>query len=53
MVKQQLLFLMDLKYFFANGTAAFIKGPANILNNEPKNPPDWIALDIWALESFI
>ena len=44
---------MDLKYFFANGTATFIKGPANFLNNEPKNPPDWITLDIWALKSFI
>ena len=43
---------MDLKYFFAKGTATFINGPANLLNNDPKNPPDWIILEIWALESF-
>ena len=32
------------KIFFAYGTATFINGPANLLNNEPKNPLDWI---IW------
>ena len=31
----------------------FINGPANLLNKDPKNPPDWIILVIWALESFI
>ena len=36
-----------------NGTATFANGPANLLNNEPKNPPDWISLEMWALESFI
>ena len=25
---------------FAKGTAIFISGPANLLNNDPKNPPD-------------
>ena len=28
------------KIFFANGTAFFNNGPAHLLNNEPKNPPD-------------
>ena len=32
------------KIFFANGTATFINGPANLLNNEPKNPLDRIIL---------
>ena len=41
------------KIFFASGTATFINGPANLLNNDPKNPPDWIMLDIWTLESCI
>ena len=30
----------------------FINGLAILLNNDPKNPPDWIILEIWALESF-
>ena len=40
------------KTFFAKGIATFINGPANLLNNDPKNPPDWIIIGIWALESF-
>ena len=28
--------------FLANGIAAFINGPANLLSNLPKNPPDCI-----------
>ena len=40
------------KIFFAKGIAAFINGPANLLNNDPKNPPDWIILEIWAIESL-
>ena len=40
------------KTFFTKGTATFINGPANLLNNDPKNPPDWIILVTWALESF-
>ena len=32
--------------------ASFINGPANLLNNGPKNPPDWVILEIWALKSF-
>ena len=44
---------MQLKYFFADGTATFINGPANLLNNAPKNAPGWNILDIWVLESFI
>ena len=41
------------KIFSANGTATFINGPANLLNNESKNPTDWIILDIWASDNFI
>ena len=41
------------RIFLAKGTATFINGPANLLNKDPKNPPDWIILVIWALESFI
>ena len=39
--------------FFLKGTATFINGPANLLNNEPESPPEWIILDIWALHNFI
>ena len=35
------------KTFFAKWIATFINGPANLLNNNPKNPPDWIILEIW------
>ena len=41
------------KIFFAIGTATFINGPTNLLNDAPKNPPDWIILDLWALDSSI
>ena len=34
------------KTFFSKGIATFIKGPANLLNNDPKNPPDRIILEI-------
>ena len=34
------------KTFFAKGIATFINGPANLLNNDPKDPPDWIILKI-------
>ena len=40
------------KIFFAKGIATFINGPANLLNNDPKNLPGWIILEICALESF-
>ena len=36
------------KIFFA-----IINAPANLLNNDPKKPPDQIILEIWALESFM
>ena len=39
------------KSFCADGIATFINGPANLLNNDPKNPPDWTFLEMWALES--
>ena len=32
--------------FFVKGTTTFINVTANLLSNEPKNPPDWITLDI-------
>ena len=41
------------KIFPANGTATFINRPANLLNSDPKTPPDWIILEIWALKRFI
>ena len=28
------------KTLFAKGIASLINGPANLLNNDPKNPPD-------------
>ena len=34
--------------FLANGNATFINGPANLLNNLPKNPPDCIIFFICA-----
>ena len=34
------------KIFSSQGIATFIDGPANLLNNDPKNPPDWIILEI-------
>ena len=34
------------KTFFATGTATFTNRPANLLKNDPKNPPDWIILEI-------
>ena len=31
-----------------NGIPVFNNGPIN----QPRNPPDWTILEIWALESF-
>ena len=39
-LKKLLLFLI------AKGIATFIKGTANLLNSVPKNPPDWVILEI-------
>ena len=39
--------------FLANGNTTFINGPANLLNNLPKNPPDCIIFFICALLNFI
>ena len=39
--------------FLANGIATFINGPANLLNNLPKSPPDCINFFICALLNFI
>ena len=35
--------------FIANGNATFINGPANLLNNLPKNPPDCIIFFLFVL----
>ena len=42
----------EAKTFYVEEIATFINGPANLLKNDPRNPPDWIILDIWTLESF-
>ena len=34
------------KTFFAKEIATFINEPTNLFNNDPKNPPDWIILEI-------
>ena len=39
------------KIFFVKGTATLINRPANLLNSDLKNPPDWFILEIWTLES--
>ena len=39
--------------FLANGNATFINGPANLLNNLPKNPPDCIIFFICVLLNFV
>ena len=39
--------------FLANGIATFINGPASLLSNLPKNPPDCINFFILALLNFI
>ena len=33
------------KTFFAKGIATFINGTTNLLNNDHKNPPDWVILE--------
>ena len=48
-----LLFLMVLKYLFANATATVINGPVVLVNNAPKNPLIEIILDIFVLDNFI
>ena len=35
------------------GFATFINRIAILLNNAPKNSPDWIYLNIWVLKNFI
>ena len=34
------------KICFAKGIANFKNGPANLLSNDPKNPPDCIIIEI-------
>ena len=41
----------EANIYFTKGTATFINGHASLLNNDPKTPPDWISLELWALES--
>ena len=40
MLKQLPIIPDGAKIFFAKGTAILINGPANLLNKDPKNPPD-------------
>ena len=40
-----------VKTFFTKGIAIFINGTANLFNNDSKNPPDWIILEICAAGS--
>ena len=42
------LLVNGLITLFINGNPVFSSGA----NNLPKNPPDWIILEIWALGSF-
>ena len=44
---------MEFKKYFANGNASFINGPALLLNDKPKNTPDWNILDIWPRDNLI
>ena len=44
---------MEPKHFFAKGRATLSNGPANLLNNDPKNPSDWTILEILALEKIM
>ena len=39
-VEAAAVILNGAKRFFAKGIATFINGPANLFNNDPKNPPD-------------
>ena len=41
------------KMFFAKETVTFTNGSANLINKDPYNPPEWIILENWALESFM
>ena len=43
----------DANTFLDNGNATFINGPANLVNDLPKNPPDCIIFFICALLNFI
>ena len=43
----------EAKIFFVNGTTTFINGFSILLNNASENPPDYIILDIWVLDSFM
>ena len=36
----------EAKIFLAKGTATFINEPANLLNSDPKNPPDCFILEM-------
>ena len=34
------------KKLFAKGTSTLFNGPVSLLINDPKNPPDWLILEI-------
>ena len=43
------LFANGLIRFFINGNPVFINGPRSL----PRNPPDYIILDIWVFDNLI
>ena len=46
LLKQPTVIPNGAKILFAKRTATFINGPANLVNSAPKNPPDYVILDI-------
>ena len=46
LLKQPTVIPNGAKILFAKRTATFINGSANLVNSAPKNPPDYVILDI-------
>ena len=49
LLEQLLYFLVELNCFLPKEQLLSLM---NLLDNDPKNPSDWVILQIWALESF-
>ena len=48
------MFSNPIKLSLAKGIAVFVSTFfPKLANQEPKDPPDWVIFDIWALLSFI
>ena len=45
----KMLLVNDLITFFINGNPVFINGSRSL----PRNPPDYIILDIWVFDNLI